>query len=386
MGSSASSASIAPDASKLSPELLAQHSLITGFPGFIAARLVRQLLDLTPAEHRFVFLVLPSMTHIARERLDAITQEDDRLDGRWEIVEGDITEPNLGFDQETYTRLTESIGIVWHLAAIYDLAVAEQIAYKVNVTGTIHVLDFCLACKNFKRHNYISTCYVSGDRTGMIYERELDMRQGHKNHYEETKFWAEVEVQRRWQDIPTAIFRPGIVIGDSRTGETDKYDGPYYIFKLLHRLPAWLPLPNIGAGTSVVNLVPVDFVVDAMTRIGLTENADQRVYQLADPNPMTAGDIQALALKLLDRPEPKGAIPASLVDNVMRAERVEELLGVPRESVIYFNHDARYDSTNTQRALRETSIRCPHLSTYLIHLIDYFLRNPEKGFLDNRKL
>ena len=123
-----------------------------------------------------------------------------------------------------------------------------------------------------------------------------------------------------------------------------------------------------------------------MARIGLTEHAEQRVYQLADPNPMTAGDIQALALKLLDRPEPKGAIPAALVDNVMRAERVEELLGVPRESVIYFNHDARYDSTNTQRALRETSIRCPHLSTYLIHLIDYFLRNPEKDFLDNRKL
>ena len=375
-----------PDASSLDPNLLEQHSLITGFPGFIAARVVRSLLELTPETHKLHFLVLPAMKHIASERLEALEREDDRLVGRWEIVEGDITDPNLGFDQETYSRLTDTIGIVWHLAAIYDLAVAEQIAYKVNVSGTIHILDFCLACKNFARHNYISTCYVSGDRTGMIYERELDMRQGHKNHYEETKFWAEVEVQRRWEDIPTAIFRPGIVIGDSRTGETDKYDGPYYIFKLLHRLPSWLPLPNIGGGTSLVNLVPVDFVVEAMTHIGLAADAEQQVYQLADPNPMTAGDIQALALKLLDRPEPKGAIPSALVDNVMRSRNVEDLLGVPRESVVYFNHDARYDSTNTQRALRETSIRCPHLSSYLIHLIDYFLRNPDKDFLDNRRL
>lgn len=360
--------------------------LITGYPGFLAGRLLEELLD-RQAQARYTFLVLPRMRELAERRLAQLTERRPALDeARFAIVEGDITQPRMGLDGDTWARLTQGVGVVWHLAALYDLAVDEQVAYRVNVTGTIHVLDFCEACQDFERLNYISTCYVSGNRTGMIYEDELDRGQSHKNHYEETKFWAEVEVQRRASELPVVILRPGIVVGDSRTGRTDKYDGPYYIFKLLDRLPGWLPLVNLGKGDAVVNLVPVDFVAAAMAHIGLSPGHDGGVFQLADPNPMRARDILAMVLDVLGRPPARGALPSKLIDGLMTSHKVEKLLGVPRESVVYFNHDARYDSTHTQRALSDSQVRCPHLSTYLTTLIDYFLQHPDKDFLDDREI
>jgi thioester reductase-like protein len=352
-------------------------TLVTGFPGFLASRLLEELLDEQP-EATFVFLVESRFRRRAERRLEAISSRREIDAGRFEVVEGDITRPDLGLGEATYRELVGRVGVVWHLAAIYDLAVEESLAYRVNVTGTVHVLDFCEACDDFQRLNYVSTCYVSGEREGWIEEEELDEGQSHKNHYEATKFWAEIEVRRRLDVVPAAILRPGIVVGDSRTGETDKYDGPYYLFELIERLPRWVPLVNIGKGDCVVNIVPVDFVVAAMAHIGLAAQTAGRTYQLADPNPMRARDILALSIDLLGHRRLSGvSLPPWLVEGALEYEAVEELVGMPQESVIYFNHDARYDSTHTQRALAETSIRCPHLSSYLSTLIEYFLEHPD---------
>lgn len=384
-------------ADKLDEDIVGADILLTGFPGFVAKHLLARLIDVHP-DSTFYLLIQSKLRDVAQQSLAAIEREYPQFEGRWELVEGDITDPFLGFGEERYQQLTKTIGAVWHLAAIYDLAVPEQIAYRVNVTGTIHVLDFCESCEDLARLNYVSTCYVSGEREGMIYEDELDEGQGHKNHYESTKFWAEVEVQRRSESIPTTIFRPGIVVGDSRTGQTDKYDGPYYLMKLVQRLPDWMPMVNIGKGQSTVNLVPIDFVADAMAYLGAKatgsekahgsakKGVDGQVFQLADPNPMRARDVVALALDCMNKAPAIATVPPKLVDVALRRERLEQKLGVPREALTYFNHDARYDTSNTQRELQETSIRCPHLSTYMQTLVDYFLRNPEREFLDKRRV
>lgn len=375
----------APLSGPLDEEIARADVLVTGFPGFLATRLLHELLSVQQ-EAVFHFLVQPKHRPLAARRLAEIEADEPSFASRWEIHEGDITEAQLGLDDDAYRTLTGSVGVVWHLAAIYDLAVPEKFAYEVNVSGTIHVLDFCEACDDFRRLNYVSTCYVAGERRGTIYEDELDEGQGHKNHYESTKFWAEVEAQRRWGRIPTVIFRPGIVVGDSKTGETDKYDGPYYLFKLMRRLPNWLPMVNIGEGDCVVNIVPVDFVAGAMATIGLQAQADQTVYQLADPNPMRARDIVAMLLDCMDKVPAIGSIPSELVEWALSNPKIEKAVGVPEETIIYFNHDARFDSSHTQRALRDTSVRCPHLSTYMQTLVDYFLRHPEKQFLDDRAI
>lgn len=349
--------------------------LITGFPGFLSDHLVRLLGDSTDAD--LELLCLRDMEPLAQRRLRQLQQEQPQLVDRCKIWAGDIREPNLGLSADDYAELTERVEVVYHLAAIYDLAVAERIAYSINVGGTVNVLDFCEACDELQKLNYVSTCYVAGERTGRIYEQELDVGQHHKNHYEATKFWAEVEVQRRWDRIPTAIFRPGIVVGDSRTGETRKYDGPYYIFQLLHRLPEWMPLPNVGSGNAAVNLVPVDFVAQALTGLGQRPDRRDQVYHLADPEPMGAAQIVNGVLDLMQRRPTMGRLPAQWVERALTNGTVEQWTGVPREALTYFNHDAHFDTTHADEALGVIGLQCPHLSDYLGQLIDFFLRHPE---------
>ncbi len=353
------------------------ETLFTGFPGFLSSRLVRELLS-SPNISHFHFLVLPAQEQVAQNQLTELEQEHPDFHGRWSIYTGDITDKHLGLGVELYAKLTKRISSVWHLAALYDLAVAEQIAYRVNLSGTIHVLDFCEACINFRRLNYISTCYVAGYRTGTIREDELDVGQAHKNHYESTKFWAEVEVQRRSAHLPTVIFRPGITVGDSLTGETDKYDGPYFLFQALAQLPDWMPMVNIGRGNALVNIVPIDFVVRALAYLGQKENIDGQVFHVADPNPMRARDIIDATLKVLQHAPAIATVPAGVVQKLFNNAGIEKLSGIPREALDYFNHDARYDTHNTTRELADADIHCPHLSSYLQILIDYSQSNPKQ--------
>ena len=305
---------------------------------------------------------------------------------RVELVTGDITLSRLGLPADRYDKLLEQVTTVWHLAAVYDLSIDEQIAYRVNVVGTSNILDFCEEAKRLERHNYISTCYVAGDRAGLVLESELDVGQGHKNHYESTKFWAELEVQRRWGTIPTAIFRPGIVVGDSNTGETDKYDGPYFLIQFLSKLPSWLPFVNMGQGDATVNLVPVDYVVDAIATIAPRSDAVGKVFQLGDPNPMRTRDIIDLILRQMGRRPTIATVPPALFEGALKVGLLRRLIGIPHEAVIYFNHPVRFDVSNTLEALENTDVRCPHFSSYVATMIDYVARNPEKGFLDGRTI
>lgn len=367
-------------------------SLLTGFPGFLSSHLIPELLKRAP-QTALTLLVLPQHLSLAKAKLKAIVAKHPELEAQINanitLIEGDITRERLGLTPDDYQQLQRKLHTVWHLAAIYDLSVSSHMAYRVNVTGTINILDLCQGAPSFERLNYVSTCYVSGKRTGMVYEHELDQQQAFKNHYEETKFWAEIELQRRMAQsgLKATIFRPGIVVGDSQTGYTDKYDGPYYLFKLLHRLPQELPLPQVGQGDAVVNLIPIDFAAAAMAYLGTQPEHIGQTFQIADPEPMRAKDIMALALKLLGRRKPIGALPKALVELALAQKSVESALQIPRETLEYFNHDARYDSSKTQRALVPArEIRCPHLSTYLGTLLQYMINNPDKSFLDERRI
>lgn len=360
-------------------------ALITGFPGFLASYLIEELIQRQP-DVTLHLLVQRKFQGEAEARVEAFRRKYADFDGAFEIFAGDIADEKLGVTDEHYAELCERVAVVWHAAAIYDLAVPELQAYRVNVGGTNHILDFCEACDDFVRLNYVSTCFVAGERQGTIFEDELDEGQAHHNHYESTKFWAEVEVQRRSEDVPTTVFRPSIVVGHSRTGHTDKYDGPYYLLKALRKYPDWLPFPTIGDGETLVNIVPVDFVTQALAHLGLHPDSDGEVFQLADPNPMRAKDIVSLSLDLMGKAPSFGQVPPQLVGVFLESERLEERFGIPRQVVRYFTHDARYDTTACRRALEGSDIWCPHLSTYLQVLIDYVDRNPEKDFLDKRRV
>ncbi len=359
--------------------------MVTGFPGFLAKRLLRQLGTAQPG-NEYVLLVEERFQAKAEDDLRELESEVAALEGRWQVVVGDITDPQLGLSYGDYWDLVTQVNRFWHFAAIYDLAVKETVAHKINVAGTQHVLDFCAECTDFRCLYYVSTCYVSGDRRGEIREDELAAGQKFKNHYESTKFLAEKAVQERWDKIPTVIFRPAVVVGDSKTGETDKYDGPYPMIQLLMRLPQWAPVPAIGRGDSTINLVPVDFVIDAMVAISGQEGITGKVYQLADPEPMSTHDGLQAIHHALGRSGTLGRLPPALAEASMSVGLVRRLVGMPKQVVVYMNHDARYDTSNVQAALEGTGISCPRFADYLATLIDYVKAHPEKQFLVRHEL
>src|SRR6195952_1729431 len=334
--------------------------LLTGFPGFLAGRLVPRLLA-DDDEARIVALVEPRMVERAR------TLAPDGVD----IQPGDITDPKLGLDARTYDRLAAETVKVFHLAAVYDLAVGAELAERVNVQGTQHVVDFCRRATQLERHHYISTAYVAGQRSGLVLEDDLAQGQAFKNFYESTKFAAEVVVRASMDAVPTTIYRPAIVVGDSQTGETQKFDGPYYLLRSMAG-PTGSLLPG-GRGGAPFNVVPVDFVVDAISAGSRDEDAVGHTLHLVDPDPISSHELaRLLAVEYIGK-EPKLPLPAGVVDRSLKLGFVRKLFGgTPRQSIVYLNHPVSFDTAQAGEVLGRNGLRCPRFPEYVGAMVKFY--------------
>ena len=338
----------------------------TGFPGFIGRKLVSRLLEDDP-ELRIAALVEEKMAGDARDCAEKIGHAE-----RIEILTGDITDRRLGLGREAYERLVGEITSAHHLAAIYNLAVPLEIAEKVNVTGTGNVLDLCARAENLQRLNYVSTAYVAGLRTGTVFEHELNLGQEHKNHYESTKFRAEVWVREYLDKVPTTIYRPAVVVGDSQTGETQKFDGPYYILRTISRMGS-APLATFGRSEAPFNVVPVDFIVDAIAAAAADAGAVGETLHLVDPDPVSAAELfQSLAREYADR-EAKMRVPPKMVENSLRFSPVRKAFhGAPRESIQYLNHPVTFDTRRAEAILERSGVRVPRFDEYVGNMVKFF--------------
>jgi thioester reductase-like protein len=356
----------------------------TGFPGFIATRLINRI-SLGNPSARFVLLVHPTQLERAKAEIKRLCTTAETAEMRFELVPGDITKANLGMDPAYADMLTETVNYVFHLAAIYDLAVPYDAAYDVNVTGTSHVNNWVRHLRKLIRYVYFSTAYVSGDREGPVLETELEKGQSFKNHYEATKYMAEVLVQRERETLPVTIIRPGIVMGDSRTGETAKFDGPYFIMRFLHHFRHW-PIPYIGKGEVPINLVPVDYVVDAVDYLAHSPVAVDKVYHLTDPHPLPVRQAYELIMDSLLAKRPKWTLPLPAVRMALSIPSFRRWVGVERETLAYFRCRAEYDNTIAAADLLGGGIECPPLSSYIDRCVTYFanhLDDPDKRIVVN---
>jgi thioester reductase-like protein len=334
--------------------------LLTGFPGFLAGRLVPRLLA-DDDEARIVALVEPRMVARARELAP------DGVD----VQPGDITDATLGLDPRTYDRLASEVVRVFHLAAVYDLAVGADLAERVNVAGTQHVVDFCRRAPQLERHHYISTAYVAGLRSGLVLEDDLAEGQAFKNFYESTKFAAEIIVRASMDDIPTTIYRPAIVVGDSQTGETQKFDGPYYLLRSMNS--PFGALLQIGRGDAAFNVVPVDFVVDALSAGARDPGAVGHTLHLVDPDPVSSHELTRLLAVEYKGREPKIPLSPGLVDRSLRFAAVRKLFGgTPRQSIVYLNHPVTFDTAQTSEVLGRNGLRCPRFPEYVGNMVAFF--------------
>ncbi len=352
--------------------------LMTGFPGFLGSALLPKLLARREGVDA-VCLVQPHYVAMATQRIAEIEAAHPHTSGRISLVEGDITAPGLGIDYVDRARLV-GVTEVWHLAAVYDLAVPEEVARRVNVEGTAHVIEFCLSRPEFTRLQYVSTCYVSGDYDGEFPEDGLDLGQGFLNHYESTKFEAEVLVRRAMKaGLPCTIYRPGVVVGDSDTGETQKYDGPYFLAGFMRKQLTVAFIPEVGDVDKVrFGLVPRDYVIEAMDVLSVMAKSEGRTYALTDPNPPTARELVDVFAAHMGKKVVWVPLPLGLTHAIVGGvPGLESLLGLPAEGLDYFAYRTVHTTTNAVADLEGTGVSCPEFADYAGTLLDFMKAHPE---------
>lgn len=346
---------------------------LTGFPGFIASRLLRRLAG---EGGRFLLLVQPSFVERAQEELKNIAADSGKPISDFAILPGDLTQPNLGLNPADLETARSHSTVLFHLAAVYDLAVARDVAMRVNVEGTRNVNQFAGSLSDLRHYHYISTCYVAGKRKGVIYENELEHDAGFRNYYEETKYLAEMEVDKLKSDLPITIHRPAVVCGDSQTGETVKYDGIYYLIHYLLKWPSLLSTFNIGNSDVSLNLVPVDFVVKAISALARDPLSIGKTVQLADPNPLTTRQLfNTIARSIADK-EARITLPAPLVRTSLMLPLAPKITDLPHSAVPYFFLKQTYDTAQATKLLAPHGISCPPFESYVKTIAEYAAFHP----------
>ncbi|TLS36134.1 SDR family oxidoreductase [Pseudalkalibacillus caeni] len=344
----------------------------TGFPGFISTSIIKNLVKSDYQVGHIYLLVLPQMVEKASQEILYATTKEELPESNFTIIPGDITKQGLGIPEEMQAELEISVTHVFHLAAIYDLAVPENIAQKVNVDGTRNINQWVLSLTKLERYIYFSTAYVSGDRQGVIYENELQMGQGFKNHYERTKYDAEVLVEEVKEKVPVTIIRPGVVRGDSKTGETIKFDGPYFILNVLDRLRYSPLLPYLASGEAEGNFVPIDYVLNGTIYLAHEKVGIGKTYHLTDPEPYKMNEVYKMLMNEYLGKTPKGALPLFLTKGFLSLSPMRKWIRVQKEAMDYFTCVSHYDCTQAQDDLQGSGISCPDFKDSLKSMVMYY--------------
>ena len=368
---------------------------VTGATGFIGKRLVRKLLARPDSTVHF----LTRSSEL--EKLESLYAYWGVDRSRTLPVVGDLKQPQLGVAKAEQKRLKGKIDHFFHLAALYDLGASADEDEAVNIAGTRNTLAFAEAIAAGRFH-HMSSIAAAGMFEGIFREDMFDEAENLDHPYYRTKHESEGIVRKECK-VPWRIYRPGSVVGDSRTGEMDKIDGPYYFFKIIQKirklLPPWLPTVGIEGGR--INIVPVDFVVDAMDHIAHLEGEDGKCFHLTDPHPHRVGDVLQIFARAAHAPDMGlrinaallGFIPKGVKKSLFALTPVRRIrnalmkdLGLPDDILDFVNYPTRFDCRETGRALAGTGIAVPPLESYAWRLWDYWERHLDPDLFVDRTL
>jgi thioester reductase-like protein len=342
-----------------------KYHLLTGATGLLGYYLLH---DAARIGVPLAVVVRPTRMASARQRIEDLL-------ARWErtinvtlprpvVLEGDLTKPLLGFDEETVDWVGEYCEALIHNAAslTFRAESPEGEPYRSNVTGTANVLGLCQRA-GIRRFHHVSTAYVCGLREGTILESELDVGQTLGNDYEKSKVQSEKMVAEADFLDSVTVLRPGIIIGDSRTGYTSTFHGFFVPLKVGHGLissvasgsgmdvPTLISLFDLD-GQERKNFVPVDWVSAVMMQVIATPDLHGRTYHLTPENRTPLSEMaEVMAEVIVASPPAKtmGNVSIDLYHNTL----VEQL----QVYQAYWRDDPVFDLTNTHQAA--ANLPCP---------------------------
>ncbi|QKK02545.1 MAG: SDR family oxidoreductase [Pseudomonadota bacterium] len=368
---------------------------VTGGTGFIGRHLIDQLLKRKGKIH--VLVRRGSKTKFNRLVAERWSDHKNRVIA----VSGDLGKSALGVSNKDLDKLKGRIRHFFHLAAVYDLQADAETNEKANIDGTRHAIALAeeVGARCF---HHTSSIAAAGLYQGTFREDMFEEATGLQHPYFRTKHESEGLVRRTCQ-IAWRIYRPGIVVGHSKTGEIDKIDGPYYFFRLIQKMRRMLPpwVPTLGLEGSRVNLVPVDFVAQAMDHIAHKPRLDGQCFHLTDPNPKRIGEVMNLFAEAAHAPLMSMRIDARLFNYIPQpvkqgfsmlppvrriVKQVLDDLGIPRDMLSFFNYPTKFDSRDTEKALKGSGISVPPLEDYAWVLWDYWERRLDPELFIDRTL
>jgi len=367
---------------------------VTGGTGFIGRSLVGNLLK--RGEPVYILVRKGSQKKLAALRKQWSVDED-----RLIAVTGDLTKADLGVSDIELKKLKGKVKHLFHAAAVYDLAASADAQQAANVEGTRNVVRFAEAIEAGHFH-HVSSIAAAGLYEGTFREDMFEEAEELDHPYFKTKHDAEAIVRKEYKR-PWRIYRPGFVVGHSQTGYIDKIDGPYYFFKLIQKLRKMLPvwMPTIGIEGGRINIVPVDFVADALDYLAHKKGLDGKCFHLTDPAPYRIGEVLNIFARAAHAPQMTmrinarmfGFIPAPILYGIGSLAPIKRMiravlkdLGIPKDVFQFVNWPTRYDNREAAKALKGSGIEVPQLETYAPKLWDYWERNLDPDLFIDRSL
>ncbi len=368
---------------------------VTGATGFIGKRLVKKLLE---RKGSVVYFLL------RKESAGKVAE----LRSYWGVsaaravpVFGDLTSRKLGVSAEDVKKLKGQIDHFHHLAAVYDLSADAESQAAVNIEGTRNTVEFAKAI-DAEHFHHVSSIAAAGLYEGVFREDMFEEAEGLDHPYFLTKHESE-KIVRQDCKMPWTVYRPAMVVGDSETGEMDKIDGPYYFFKLIQRmrqlLPPWMPAVGLEGGR--INIVPVDFVVNAINVISHQKAIGKKCFHLVDPVGYRVGDVLDIFSRAAHAPRMNlfvnaallGFIPKGIKKSLMAIAPVRRVrnavlkdLGLPEDMLTFVNYPTRFDCRETLAALKGSGVECPNLKNYAWRIWDYWERHLDPELFIDRTL
>lgn len=337
--------------------------LVTGYPALVARQLVARVLREQPRSLVYV-VVKPSLAEQASEHLASL---DPQARQRVVVLAGDVAHMDFGLSGAEFRQLCNEVDRIHHTAQISYLGADRVLAQQVNVRGAIEALELARACKHLRAFVHYSTAFVSGDRSGVVRESELLVGQRFRNVIEETKATAEQLVRSAIGRLPILIVRPGLIVGDSQSGEVDRFDGPYLVVLLVLGSPPEMAIP-LPPGGALLPMVPVDYLVQAAHHLARDGRSLGRTFHLLDPLP--ARHVFEQIARAGGR-KTSNFLPLNLTSALFRAPGLERFARSPRAFFEQLVTPVHFDASNTTELLAGTSLACPPFESYVDQLVAY---------------